>query len=238
MSAIMLDSGALVPAAWRDRLRGEAPRVFNPSVAAFRGGLLLAYRVVLADRLRRLAACHLDPRTLAPVPGSAVPLSDLVALPPLPHCSGRVRWWLADPRLAHDGDGELLVHWNSGQHPPRNAQFVQALDPDTLRPVGRARELRTEPAAPCEKNWTLFAHEGAWHAAYSVAPFRVLRLAADGPAAVEGVEVARHPWRAESYARRFGEPRGGTPPVRVGGLYYTFFHSSSGPASKARAPTR
>jgi predicted GH43/DUF377 family glycosyl hydrolase len=217
----------LLPRAWQHHAEGrwDEAHFFNPSLTCFGGGLAMAYRVVLADRLRRMAICRLD-HGLQVVPGSAAPLSGEVSLPRGLTYPDRVRWWLADPRLAHDGS-RLLLHWNSGLHPPRNAQFVQPLDPTGLRPMGDARELRTDQAMPCEKNWTLFAHRDGWHAVYWIAPLRILRLV-PGHAGqfLDGVEVASHPWRAERYAHRFGEPRGSTPPLRVGSLYFTFFHSS------------
>ena len=41
----------------------------------------------------------------------------------------------ADPRLYRLA-GRLFVYWNSGWHEPQNHQFLQELDPVSLRPVG------------------------------------------------------------------------------------------------------
>lgn len=69
-----------------------------------------------------------------------------------------------------------------------------------------------------EKNWLWFEHDGAIHFVYQAEPMTVCRVE-NGKVAQEYVTNTDLKWNR-------GTVRGGTPPVRVGDLYYTFFHSS------------
>ena len=62
-----------------------------------------------------------------------------------------------------------------------------------------------------QKNWVFFSHEGEHYFVYQYAPFQV----------VSGETLYSH----KNLEWQFGQIRGGTPPVRVGDLYFTFFHS-------------
>jgi len=64
-----------------------------------------------------------------------------------------------------------------------------------------------------QKNWQFFSHENELHFVYWYSPFQV----------VKGKDVFTHDKPALHWP--YGELRGGTPPVLVDGLYYTFFHS-------------
>lgn len=71
-----------------------------------------------------------------------------------------------------------------------------------------------------EKNWLWFSHDGAPHMIYSASPHVVLKM--DGslnPVEKIQSDVFDRYWK-------YGEVRGGSNPVRVGDLYWTFFHSS------------
>lgn len=70
----------------------------------------------------------------------------------------------------------------------------------------------------CEKNWAMFGHEGKFHFIYQFKPHLILRVEGE----VGLTEFASDPKPSWGY----GEIRGGTPPVRVGSEYLTFFHSS------------
>lgn len=71
-----------------------------------------------------------------------------------------------------------------------------------------------------EKNWVWFMQDDRWHFVYSFQPHVVVAL-------VDGLNMIEYrsslkppvPWL-------YGEIRGGTPPVRVGDEYWSFFHSS------------
>jgi hypothetical protein len=218
-STIVYQNEELLPSSWRNTVRSEDAYVFNPSIARYRDSLLLVYRVVLPDLRRRLAVCRLD-ASLHVMPGSVVPLSD--------HLEG-VGDWHADPRFCVYGD-RLLVHFNSGMptHGANDISVVE-LDPDGLHPRGPARRLALARRRTIEKNWMLFEHEANLYAVYGIAPHIVLRLNLGSPGRTGPVDCSRVyevTWDASAYARRYGELRGGTPPVRHGNRYYTFFHST------------
>lgn len=62
-----------------------------------------------------------------------------------------------------------------------------------------------------QKNWMHFEHERKLHFIYHYSPFQV----------VEG----NHLFTGKRLEWNYGEIRGGTPPIRVGDHYLTFFHS-------------
>lgn len=70
---------------------------------------------------------------------------------------------------------------------------------------------------PAEKNWLFFRHDDKWHFVYSAVPHLVVEL--QKKRIVEHKTMVALPWKC-------GEIRGGTPPMRVGDEYFTFFHSS------------
>jgi predicted GH43/DUF377 family glycosyl hydrolase len=71
---------------------------------------------------------------------------------------------------------------------------------------------------PSEKNWCFFNHDGAWHFVYSASPQHVV-VEIGKKRLIEHKTDNELKWR-------YGEIRGGTPPVRVGDEYFSFGHSS------------
>ncbi len=71
-----------------------------------------------------------------------------------------------------------------------------------------------------EKNWLWFVHDGAWHLIYKADPHTVAKFNNSFELMDEWVTEPEIVWE-------YGEIRGGTPPVRVGDYYWTFFHSST-----------
>jgi len=69
-----------------------------------------------------------------------------------------------------------------------------------------------------EKNWLWFEHEGKRMCVYHAQPMTVLREE-DGRMVQEYRIGGDLGWQ-------YGDVRGGTPPIRVGDEYWTFFHSS------------
>lgn len=71
-----------------------------------------------------------------------------------------------------------------------------------------------------EKNWVWFWHNEseAWNFVYSATPHVVVEVAKKRP--------VEHKSAHGGALWKYGEMRGGTPPVRVGDEYFTFFHSS------------
>ena len=209
----------LLPAAWRRSGPAEAVLAFNPCITRWGDAILMAYRLVLPDRRRRIALCRLDPGTLEVLPGSCLALSDH-----LEDCGS----WHADPRFCVFGQ-RLLLHFNNGMGEPGhggNRIYLVELDPATLLPLGPPQALALEGVRQKrEKNWMLFEHGGELLAVYRIEPQVILRiqLSASGPLRCQAIHQVY--WDASGYARRHGEPRGGTPPVRLGDAYFSFFHS-------------
>lgn len=214
----------LLPEAWR-HLAGAGPlRTFNPGLIDEGSSWIFAYRVVAGpDWQRRIALCRLDAQ-LNIIPGSQIPLSDQITFEDRGDDVPETTTWFADPRLYRFGN-RIFVYWNSGWHEPRNHQFLQELEPISLRPLGRPRELNFPASGrKLEKNWMLFGEERT-HAVYSVSPYRILdfSLDGDGPIAFRENLPARN--HQGTYATHHGGLRGGAPPQRVGEHYYAFCHS-------------
>jgi predicted GH43/DUF377 family glycosyl hydrolase len=220
-----LTTADLLPDPWRNALADGPVRAFNPGLAADgSNGWLMAYRIVGADGRRRIGICRLS-ASLQVEPGSARPLSDSFRLRPGSMYPAEAYTWFADPRLFRLG-GRLFVYWNSGWHEPRNHQFVQEIDPGTLAAVGHAHELLLDGTRQkLEKNWTLFEHEGHALAVYSIQPHRVLTFDANASGDWLMSEVASTTWPAPPYPACHGGLRGGTPPVRHAGHFWSFCHS-------------
>lgn len=80
-----------------------------------------------------------------------------------------------------------------------------------------------------EKNWLWFFHAGFPHLVYQTHPHTVARWDLDFKEAFTYTTEYDPPWE-------WGEPRGGTPPVRVGNEYWSFFHSATN--WREQAPVR
>ena len=90
---------------------------------------------------------------------------------------------------------------------------------DSWEPV-YMRNAPMQQATKPEKNWVFFEHDGMVHLVYSVFPHRVVQM----PWKQVGREYLT---KKLNVLWRHGEPRGGTPPVRVGDEYFSFFHSAT-----------
>lgn len=222
---VEIDSHELLPDAWRPVAATGSVWAFNPALIRAGEGWLMAYRMILPDRMRRLAMCLLD-RRLRVVCGSACAVSDHIRFPPTARYPTVVHSWFADPRL-YRWDDRLFLYWNSGWHEPANHQFLQELDPTTWFPVGWPRELTCGGGRqPIEKNWTFFrdVHRDIY-CVYSISPHRVLRTTLEGGADLRCEEVAREAFTLDGYPPCHGGLRGGAPPVFHEGRFWSFVHS-------------
>ncbi len=231
-SGFVFSAEELLPDQWRPEAGAGPVRTFNPGLLRLEGGWLMAYRLVLPDGLRRIAACRLDD-AFRVVPGSPFGLSAGFRFRAGSAYPDAAYHWFADPRLYRFG-GRLFVYWNSGWHEPRNHQFVHELAPDTLRPIGEARELRlaTGERRKLEKNWTLFGSDPAdLRVLYSPTPQRILRCSLAGDGDVVCAEESCVDLPLPGYPSNHGGLRGGAPPRLLGDRYWVFGHSvHDGPA--------
>lgn len=223
---VLFDTDALLPATWKHFSAAGPVRAFNPALLSDGTGWLFAYRVVGTDGLRRIAICRLD-ANLRVIGDSPLAWSDFVTFSDRHTLSGPATNWFADPRLYRLG-GRIFIYWNSGWHEPRNYQFVQELDPVSLRPIGHPRELvlRGERQV-LEKNWTFFG-DGPFFAIYSIAPHRVLTFSIAGDGDIEFTDVATQDWDVGAFTRQHGPLRGGAPPQLVDGHCWSFCHTVNG----------
>lgn len=228
----LLDPTALIPDAWLCSGAAAKLRIYNPAVVRFRGRLLMAYRVDFGhEKPFRVATaiCALDDH-LRVIPGSVVALSDAIPGDAANHFDARFLVYR----------DRLFVHYNNDWETAPNRISLVELDPDTLQARSAARALElVGPRQPCEKNWLLFEHDGELFAIYQVAPHIILRVDLAGAGPVRCWPVFRTDWDTTAYTRRYGELRGGTPPVRVGAHYAALFHSrtqSRGVSATAPAP--
>ena len=212
MQLVILAKKDMLPPALADE---EAARIFNPTLLAHGDGYIVFYRIVSEAIGRRIGACRLD-AGLNVVGGSVTDFSQSIAAIP---------GWHADPRL-FDLDGEVWLSWNNGILPnAENDQHVVRIDPDTLAPIGIPQKIVAEfPRRQVEKNWMFFSEGGVTRAVYSISPHHIVEAAAKGE--WRFADRFRTFWGASPTFKRFGEPRGGAQPVRLGGSYYNFCHGT------------
>lgn len=126
-----------------------------------------------------------------------------------------------DPRLFLAGD-ELRLHFIGVEKGRTSQLYARLSDEFEVKSVHYpVLENRQEPK---EKNWSPFWHDGEHLAVYTPGPYhRVVRIAGDTATRIAETP-ATFPWSG-------GHLRGGAPPVRVGDLYYHWFHGRVGPDS-------
>ena len=118
-----------------------------------------------------------------------------------------------DPRLfVHDGALWLAY---TLLHPGGVSQALAVLHDDfSVRETWTIKNSRRT-----EKNWQFFSTDDAQLCAvYQVVPHTVGRIGSEG--------FVFSPSTGQRLDWGHGEPRGGTPPVRIGDEYFSFFHSS------------
>lgn len=237
ISLKIFENRDLVPDAWKheaptaqnreadERITASGFRVFNPTITRIQEGYAMAYRVVDEEHdIRRLAACHLT-RDLEIIPGSIVPLSNLITFHPHAGLDPRARAWHADPRYL-SLRGKLYLLWNDGGNKPMNHQFLQEMSSDGRKPIGPAREVTLKfSRTATEKNWMFFDNdEGVW-AVYSIEPHIVLKVDLDDPLTVPCQLHTHVQWESD-YAMTFGSLRGSAQPLASGDTFLSLAHSS------------
>ncbi len=209
---------SLLPTQW---LRGRSWSdfyVFNPALTRYRGELLLVYRVDFGRQASARVACAICRLgdNLQVRAGSIVPLSDTISQ------GGQNHY---DPRFLIYQE-RLFIHYNNNYNAIPNQIYLVEVDPDTLAAKAPARLLDLAgPRQKIEKNWMFFEHEDKLLAVYAIAPHTILQADLAGAGPVRCHPAFQTDWEVSAYAARWGEPRGGSPPVRVGESYIAIFHS-------------
>lgn len=152
-------------------------------------------------------------------------LSPAPIIPVLPQRWPREQW--EDPRVViHEGFAYLaMCNWVHGKQWAIRQSFCK-LTPDWRKmdvlcePPYGGNARKPELATSHEKNWTWFHAADSWHCLYSINPHVVFKISPEGsPTQTFSNKPLPLPWV-------YGEPRGGTSPVRVGDEYIVFFHSA------------
>lgn len=133
-----------------------------------------------------------------------------------------------DPRVfVHEGRTYLSCCnfvWNHPRGRPH--QIICEVDGDwkslwRADPVYGENGSHTLNNRGWEKNWLWFISDGAFHLIYRTQPHTVARF--DRAWGLKDQWITRSP----KLAWKWGEMRGGTPPVLIGDEYWSWFHSSS-----------
>ena len=210
----------LIPVQWLNGSSTDDLFVFNPAIINYAEDLLMVYRVDFGRhkasfRRAACAICRLDTDGHV-IAGSVVALSDTIV-------DGGDNHY--DPRFLIFRD-RLFVHYNNNWDSKPNQIYLVELDPDTLHAQSAARPLLLDgPRQEIEKNWMLFDHDGELYAIYQIDPHIVLHLELGDHGPIFCRPVYSSQWDPSSYVKRYGTPRGGTPPVRAGEKYISIFHS-------------
>jgi hypothetical protein len=224
LTSKVFENRELVPAAWFERAGSGQIHVFNPSILRLGRGLTMAYRVVLPDGSRHIAMCRLnDDRSVQD--GSVSAFSDMLNYADSGEVDADYHARPTDPRL-FDAGGRLYMHFNSGSRPTPNRIYLVAIEPNSLQPLGHAREVvRLGRRQTVEKNWLFFAHGGDVYVIYRLAPLTILRADLTGLRRVVCTDAWCHPWDSWPYEDVYGELRGGATPVMHDGRYFVIAHS-------------
>lgn len=142
-----------------------------------------------------------------------------VAIPQTPNRYTYEQW--EDPRAMVGTDGRVYVSFATWVHGERwrvrqsLCRLSSAMDRFDVveEPEYGGNSPHPQRATNNEKNWLWFQHEGQWSFLYSMKPHML------HDCGYTHIEVPIFPWK-------HGDPRGGTPPVLIGDLYWSFFHSS------------
>jgi predicted GH43/DUF377 family glycosyl hydrolase len=211
----------LTPADWAGGI--DERFVFNNAIHRHAGHLVMATRIVTAGQ-RRITLSRLD-EGFRVVPGSATAFSDHLSFADEGQADPGFHAAPADPRLFSVG-ARLFLHFNCGYRPVPNKIYLVEVDPRTLLPIGKAREVvREGPRRLVEKNWTFFAHAEEVFAVYCFAPLEILRVDLAQPERVTCTPAFRHEWDVAGYTHGYGEIRGGATPLRIGDRLLFVCHS-------------
>lgn len=208
----------LVPDAWVNEESEKSKNfyVFNPSIIKVaEDRYSIVYRVVnLSCGLRKIATCQLN-SNFEIIKDTITPLSDYIDFHDDLKLDDRSRTWHADPRYFRL-TGKLYVTWNDGAKKPSNNQFIQEIESEGLKPIGKAKVIRLEPYVErIEKNWMFFEHDSKVYAIYSISPLLVLELDLSGESEILCSPFSNFEWTSE-YAPIYGEIRGGAQPLELG----------------------
>lgn len=147
-------------------------------------------------------------------------------LPIVPQRYKNEQW--EDPRaIVHDGVVYVsFATWVHNQSWPGRQSFTKlSYDWRKVEVLWEPRYGNNSPKAETaqgwEKNWIWFPHDEWWHCIYSVDPHVIFKVNS------EGTPIQTFSNKPLELNWEYGEPRGGTPPIRINDdEYLCFFHSA------------
>lgn len=199
--------------------RGHTNKItnwFNCSMIEFNGKKYFAYRMESrpwCERMR-IGLCLLDDN-YQPIKESNV-LPELHSALTLKKVNGSTITYakgfhVEDPRL-FVFNNQLYLSYTDGY------QMAQArINPDTLHAEESFYLLKPDENRT-EKNWTFFEHDMKLHCVYDINNHIVWTM--DGNHKDKEYSTSfQHDWK-------YGDIKGGTPPIRIGDKFISFFHST------------
>jgi predicted GH43/DUF377 family glycosyl hydrolase len=203
------------------------PNAYNPSIVPYKGGYLLSFRYQTRFP-RTMQGPRMDVSMIGVVKLSEdfVLDEESVQLLHLRSYSKEFSLTAEDGRLFMIGD-RLFLFFNDlfeGSEVGECAMYMAELEEERggdFVVKGSPKPLLYEHATRKEKNWSPFVKNGKCYCIYSDQPERII-LQVDvetGLCREAGKEEYRPNWT-------FGQIRGGTPALDIGGEMLAFFHSS------------
>jgi hypothetical protein len=203
---------------------GDGAHHFNPTIVERADGLWLVIRRAVfttpQDRfgMNSCWAFKLEPETLKPEVGYRLKFPE--------GSSGLEQF--EDPRAVFQNGktfvGAVNFIWYGNGEWTGARQVLGVFDDQwnctqLYRPPFGGNSMNVEETTRThQKNWCWWFHDNQLHLLYHSKPWRIAAIG-------KSFEDAT-PYESEGVGVSYGEIRGGTPPILVDGLYWTFFHSS------------
>lgn len=153
-------------------------------------------------------------------------LDPTAIIPGLPNRYPAEQW--EDPRATTGNDCQTYVAFSTWVHYKtwNIRQSFTRLTRDWRRfeviyePSYGGNSPKPEKASGHEKNWVWFEYGDKWYCVYMINPHTIFGVDTAGNPIIPMIgKRLELPWA-------YGEPRGGTPPIRIGEEYLCFFHSA------------
>lgn len=198
------------------------PHAFNPSLIRWNGALLMSFREVVKVEDVKVSCAAESIVGIVMLDENYAPLGkpfiiDFETSPSRPEDARLVKVGADIFMLYSDNTDEIVT--DSGFR-MWMAKLVFEEGKFMLKDKERLTYFDCEQATRREKNWVPFDYQGNLCLAYSLIPHRIFLP-------IPNTECCYDLCSTDTYFDwRWGEPRGGTPAIQIGGHYLSFFHSS------------
>ncbi|WP_188750966.1 hypothetical protein [Marinobacterium zhoushanense] len=185
---------------------------FNPSLYLGSKGMVLVYRYVGSDKVRKLKFSLLsyDKFEVIVEKKTAIGLYE----------NGAKLDWCADPRFFLFR-GRLYLTYNTGHSEVPNEIYIQEVNENLVPKSNPIKLIKKDGRRSIEKNWGFFEYNNDLFAVYSISPFVVLKVEMDRSKNIANAyEYSKFIWDSNYIEEKFGELRGGASPIKIGGEFY------------------